>query len=125
MSVTVSSGAHSHAIALTVAKPATPTLQVDDAVLQALPGTCGGFQRTRVRAFSGGVDISRLLTFSSSDTSVVAIDTAVPGQPAVIGIGAGTAKVYVRSADYASVSVTVSSTAVGLTAIYAGVVTGA
>ena len=85
---------------------------------------CGGFQKTRLYAHSDGVDISRLLTFQSSDTSVITIDTTLPGYPIVVGVGVGTARVYVRDAAYANVSLTVSATPVVATSIAAGVVTG-
>ena len=66
VTATVSSGGFSHAINFTVVRLPAPTLQVDDSELQALPGSCGGYQSTRLRALSGGVDIARLLTFQTT-----------------------------------------------------------
>ena len=120
----VSANGHVHAFNFSVVRPETPQLLVDDPILQALPGTCNSYQRTRLYASSSGVDVSRLLTFSSSNTNVATVDSSVPGHPVVVGVGSGTALIYVRDVTYASVSVTVSSTSVGLTALNAGVVTG-
>ena len=61
VSGSVSESGFSHSFNFSVFRPAAPTLSVDDSLLQALPGTCGGYQRTRLHAVSGGVDISRLL----------------------------------------------------------------
>ena len=52
VTATVSAGSFSHAINFTVVRLSAPTLQVDDGELQALPGSCGGFQSTRLRALS-------------------------------------------------------------------------
>ena len=120
----VSAGGHTGSFNFSTVRPAAPSLHVDDPLLQALPGSCGGFQKTRLYARSAGVDISRLLTFASTDTSVVSIDTSLPGYPVVVGIGVGTALVFVRDAAYANVSVTVSAAQVALSQIDAGVVTG-
>ena len=120
----VSAGGHTHSFNFSTVRPAAPQLQVDDALLQALPGSCGGFQKTRLYASSAGVDISRLLTFSSTDTSVASIDMSLPGNPVVVGIGVGTALIFVRDAAYANVSVAVSATQVAVSNIDAGVVTG-
>ena len=42
----------------------------------------------------------------------------------VVGVGVGTASIYVNDVSYASISVTVSATTVGLTRLDAGIVTG-
>lgn len=115
---------YEHKFNITVVHPGSPTLEVDDALLQALPGTCGTFQRTRLRAIAGGVDISRLLTFESTNTGVLTIDSSNAGRVIVVGVGVGTAEVYVREVSYAMVSVTVSATVVGLTRLKSGIVTG-
>ena len=60
---TVSGGGFSHAVNFTVVQLGVPTLQVDDSEQQALPGSCGGYQSTRLSVISDGVDIARLLTF--------------------------------------------------------------
>jgi hypothetical protein len=124
LAATVTSGAYAHSFNFTVVHPGVPNLQVDDDLLQALPGTCGGFQRTRLRATSGGADITRLLTLSSTDTSVLTIDSSIPGRVMIVGVGVGTASVYVNGVSYTSVSVTVSAATVGLTRLDAGIVTG-
>ena len=121
---TVSANAHTHNISFAVVRPDAPVLLVDDATLNVLPGSCGSYQRTRLRAMSAGVDISRLLTFSSTDTNVLTVDASISGHPSVVGVGVGTASIYVQQVSYASVSVTVSATQVAVTSLDAGIVSG-
>lgn len=120
----VSGDAYEHQFNFTVIQPAAPELRVDDALLQALPGTCGTFQHTRVRAISDGVDITRILALVNEDPAVLAIDISVPGLPIVKGVGPGSARVYVRDLTYASVNIAVSLSPVVLVTLRAGVVTG-
>jgi hypothetical protein len=75
---TVSAGDFSHAVNFTVVQLGAPTLQVDDSEQQALPGSCGGCQSTRLSAISDGVDIARLLTFQTTSSAVLSIDASVP-----------------------------------------------
>ena len=125
VSTTVASGSFSHAVFFSVVRPPAPSLELDDATLQRLPGTCSGYQRTWLRAYSGGVDLVRLLDFGSTDVGVAIVDEAsVPGRATVIGVGAGSASIYVRSVAFASVEVAVDAAPVELTALRAGVVTG-
>lgn len=121
---TVSLSSFSHAIAFTVIRPAVPTLRVDDAVLQALPATCGGYQHTRLWAVSNGADISRLVVFGVTDGGVASVERPSQGHPTVSGIAAGTALIYVKDVAFASVAVTVSDAVIGVVALRAGVVTG-
>ena len=124
MTITVNSGGFSHALNFTIVRLHAPTLQVDDSELQALPGSCGGHQSTRVRAISEGVDIARLLTFRTTNSSVLAIDASVLARPVVSGVGVGTAHVYVKDVGFTSVAVVVTSLVVGVSSLSAGVVTG-
>ena len=114
----------SHAVNFTVVRLSTPTLQVDDNELQALPGSCVGFQSTRLQALSDGVDIARLLTFQTSASPVAQIDASVLARPVVVGVGAGTAQVYVKDISFASVAVEVKTVVVEVLSLSAGVVTG-
>ena len=127
VSFTVSADGFSHAISYEVVRPSAPALSVEDGVLDALPPECGAnrFQRTRLHAISDGVDLVRLLEFDVTDGSVLSVDpSAIPGQAVVRGLGTGEAQVYVRSTQFASTSVRVRSTLVGISALRAGVVTG-
>ena len=79
--------------------------------------------------FSGGADIGRLLAgaFAATPSGAVTVDGSVgghAGQPRVTGVAVGSAAVYVRSVDFAKVSVSVSDSVVGLKQLWAGVVTG-
>ena len=116
--------AHEAVVQFALRRLATPTLHVHDTLLQALPEACAGYQRTPLWAESGGADISRLVTFGVINSSVVAVERPSDGHPSVVGLGAGTAMVFVRNAPFASVAVRVSDTLVGMTALHAGVVTG-
>ena len=76
-----------------------PSLSVDESVLRALPGSCGTYQRTRLRAISDDVDYTRLLSFSSTDESVLKVDASLPGYPMVVGASAGRADSCAGRAD--------------------------
>ena len=120
----VSAGSFSHAVNFTVVRLSVPTLQVEDSELQALPGSCVGFQSTRLQAVSDEVDIARLLTFQTSFSHVAQIDASVLPRPMVVGVGAGTAQVYVKDISFTSVTVEVKTAVVAVSSLSAGVVTG-
>ena len=122
--VTIRSGGFLRTVAFVVKRPLMPTLQVDDPVLQVLPGTCGAYQHARLWAVSNGAEISRLVAFDVSNGSVVAVERRFEEQPMVIGIGAGTASIYIRNTAFANVVIEVSDAIVGLVELRAGVVTG-
>ena len=126
-----SSGGFSHSVNMAVVRPKLPiTLIIDDDTLQELPGECTDtsgsvvYQTTRIRAVSEGVDISRLVSFSTTDASVVSLDTSEPGFVRAIGMSPGTATLYVRDIEFASAVVTVSSSPIGVRKLQAGVATG-
>ena len=124
VSHTVSGCGDSQTLSFGIVRPEAPTLQVDDSVLERLPSSCTGYQSTRLRATVGGVDMSRLLSFSTSDSSVLLIDTtSTPGHPRVVAVGPGTASVYVKSQSFAGVTLTVSASQLSLARMDAGVVT--
>jgi hypothetical protein len=123
VAASVSNSGFSHMLNFTLMRLPTPTLQVDDSELQALPGSCSGFQSTRLHARSGGVDIARLLTFQVTAPEVLAIDTSIPARPVVTAVGPGTGQVYVKEVGFANVTVAVSTSVVGISSLSAGVVT--
>ena len=125
LSTTVSQDGFTRTVSFSVVRPSAPTLVVDDDLLQALPVACGAeYQSTRLHAISDGADISRLLSFSTTDSGVLDVDMTVEGEPRVVGVAPGSGQVYVVDVSFASVVVGVSASTVGLVQLSAGVVTG-
>ena len=124
VNTTVSADGFSRSISFAVIRPARPSLHVDDPSLQALPGTCAGYQSTRLRAVSDGADVSRLLAFVVTNSSVLTVDHSIPSHPMVRGLAPGTAQIYVRDEAWSSVTVTVTDALVALNGLSAGVVSG-
>ena len=110
-------------VMFTVVRPSAPVMRVDDDFLQALPSSCATYQATRVWAISDGADISRLVLFSSNDTTVVSVDADLPGHAIARGLSPGSTVLYVRDLAFASVAVTVTNSQVGVVRLLAGVVT--
>ena len=106
-----------------------PSLELDDAVLNLLPGACSRFQTTRLRAIIDGVDIGRLLTFESSSPGVAGVVNAGLSldrpHPTVIGytVGSATLSIMGRSASFAGVLVEVSSQQVEVSSMACAAVT--
>ena len=118
---TVSSGSFSSAVALTVVRPPKPVLSVDDPLLSFI-AFCGPFQKTRLRATAGGVDMARILSLQSTDAGKASIDTSGP-HPFVVGHQPGNVQVYARDLSFAAVSVTVSDSEVAVSSLSASIVT--
>ena len=114
--------------------PSSLTLNISDAKLGAVYGStstpCRRYQRADLTAWatfstdSGGVsvvaDVTSLMTFESSDTSVVAVVGS-----AVQGIATGTATVACTGLVDGSVEITVSDEGVAVTALNVVVYSGA
>ena len=124
-SMEMTSNGFAHTATMTTARMATPSIDVDDVVLEALPAACNTHQTTRVRAISSGIDITRLVVFRVSDESVLELDTTTqPGVAHVRGLKAGRSSVYIRDLNYVSAVITVSNDVVAAANLRASVVTG-
>jgi hypothetical protein len=123
VSTSVSAGGFSRVLNFTVLRPAVPTLQVDDSELQALPGSCSGYQSSAIRAFSAGADITRLLIFQTTNAAVLTVDASTRASPVLTGAGLGTALVFAKDPTFTNITVSVTSSVVSISSLSAGIVT--
>ena len=128
-SVSASSGGLEVTVPLVVWYPSSLSLVVDDTELGQLSScTSGGskYQRTRLRLLSGALELTPLLQASdvACTSGLLEVHGASAGRLEVEGLAAGSASCALAADSLVQVSLTVSDTAVGISALHARAITG-
>ena len=132
LSVSASYGASTTSVAISVYRPTTVSVSLDDPTLNkfadssAAPiNSCGSafpYQRTKATAFADALDATELVVFGVSDASVAAVSSSKADM--IEGRQAGSATVYPQSTDPSGgVTLTVTDTPVTVVALISRVVT--
>lgn len=116
----ISYSALADTVAVSVRRLDAPTVVVEDNRLERVQGA-NVFQRSRVSAHVGGLDVTHMASFGVSNSGVLSVETSGP-YPRIGGVSAGSALVYVGEVAFASRQVSVVDEFVSVSSLRAFVV---